>query len=256
MTARGTRIIAKNPAEQAKMRAACRLTGDVLGEIERHIQPGVTTGRLDEIAETYIRQHGGVPAFKGYRGYPASACISVNEELIHGIPGPRALQTGDIVSIDIGVQCQGFIGDAARTFTVGAVPGDIHRLVEAARSVFYAGCSKLHAGARIGDVSHAIQSSAESMGYGVVRVFVGHGIGAKLHEAPEIPNFGYPGTGPVIPAGATLAIEPMITLGDYAVRVLGDDWTVVTVDGLACAHYENTVLVTEDGYESLTDTNE
>ena len=235
------------------MRAACRLTAETLLEMEQHIKAGISTGMLDEIGEAFIRRHGGEPAFKGYHGYPASACISVNEELIHGIPGPRNLQTGDIVSIDIGVILQGYMGDMARTFAVGAVPGDLRKLADGAKTVFYAGCDTLRAGVRVGDVSHAIQTAAEQMGYGVVRDFVGHGIGKNLHEAPEIPNFGSPGTGQRIPAGATLAIEPMITLGDYRVRVLNDNWTVVTADGLPCAHYENTVLVTEQGYEILTD---
>jgi methionyl aminopeptidase len=256
MGARSNRIIIKNPGEQEKMRVACRLTAGVLREIERNIKPGITTGMIDQIAEAYIRAHGAVPTFKGYRGYPASACVSVNEELIHGIPGDRVLSGGDIVSVDIGVTCNGFIGDAARTYAVGTVPEDILQLIESARTAFFAGCNILRAGIRVGDISHMIQQCAEGRGYGVVRSFVGHGIGRQLHEPPEIPNYGDPGTGQVIPAGATLAIEPMITLGDHTVRILGDNWTVVTADRQPCAHYENTVLVTGDGYEILTDVSE
>jgi methionyl aminopeptidase len=211
---------------------------------------------IDQLAEEVIRGSNARPSFKGYHGYPASVCVSVNQELIHGIPGERVLNGGDIVSVDVGVTLDGFIGDAARTFMVGSVPGDIQQLVESAQDAFFAGCKVLRAGVRVGDVSHLIQQCAEGRGYGVVRSFVGHGVGRDLHEPPEIPNYGEPGTGPIIPSGATLAIEPMITLGDHTVRILGDNWTVETADGQPCAHYENTVLVTETGYEILTDVSE
>jgi len=253
MGARGHRINVKSPAEQEKMRAACSLTATVLSEIEKIIRPGIITGMIDQLAEEIILSNNARPSFKGYHGYPASACVSVNEELIHGIPGDRALNGGDIVSVDVGVTLDGFIGDAARTFMVGPVPGDIQQLVESARDAFFAGCTTLRGGTRVGDVSHMIQKCAEGRGYGVVRSFVGHGVGRNLHEPPEIPNYGELGTGQVIPAGATLAIEPMITLGDHAVKILEDNWTVITADGQPCAHYENTVLVTETGYEILTD---
>ena len=253
MSARGHKIVVKTPEEQEKMRVACSLTGKVLAEIKKSIRPGMTTGMIDQLTEEIIISGGGKPSFKGYHGYPAAACVSVNEELIHGIPGNRELTGGDIVSVDVGVTCNGFIGDAARTFMVGPVPGDVQQLVTSAKDAFMAGCSVLRAGIRVGDISHAIQQCAEERGYGIVKSFVGHGVGRNLHEPPEIPNYGEPGTGQVIPAGATLAIEPMITLGEETVRILGDNWTVVTVDGLQCAHYENTVLVTETGYEILTD---
>jgi len=234
------------------MRVAGRVAAETMEHLLAAVRPGITTAELDARADEYIGAAGGRAAFKGYRGYPASTCISINEELIHGIPGPRALRGGDIVSVDLGVIMDGFYGDLSRTVTVGAVPEDIRRMVDAARAAFTAGCAVLKAGVCLGDVSHAIEQYCRSAGYGVVRDYVGHGIGRALHEPPQVPNVGRPGTKPVLPAGVTLAIEPMITLGGDAVRVLDDQWTVVTADGQPCAHYENTVLVTEAGYEILT----
>lgn len=246
------KIPVKTPEELRRMRAACRLAAQVIEAVAAAVRPGVTTGELDALAERMIAAGGGRPAFKGYRGFPCSTCISVNEELIHGIPGPRVIKPGDLVSVDLGVELDGMLGDVARTIGVGPVRGDHARMLATVEEAFAAACRAVRAGARVGDISHAVQSLCEARGYGVVREYVGHGIGRQLHEPPQIPNFGVPGSGPELPAGATLAIEPMITLGGHAVKVLEDRWTVVTQDGAACAHYENTVLVTETGCEILT----
>ena len=234
------------------MRRACYLTAKALQLAAEAVRPGITTFELDSILADFVIANNAIPAFYDYHGYPANACISVNEEVIHGIPGNRQLNLGDIVSVDFGVIIDGYYGDAARTFRVGAVPGDIDKLVKVTEQSFYEACKILKAGIRLGDVSHAIQTYCESHGFGIVRDYVGHGIGTNLHEPPQIPNFGKSGTGTVIPAGTTLAIEPMVTMGDYKIRVLDDGWTVVTRDGLPSAHYENTVLVTEKGCEILT----
>jgi len=246
------RIPVKSAADLERMRAACGLARDTMAHIAPMVRPGTATIELDRAAAAFIAGHGGVPAFNGYRGYPANICVSINEELIHGIPGQRRIQGGDAVSVDIGVRADGFIGDLARTFLVGAVPGDVQRLAQTAVGAFEAACAVLKAGCRLGDLSHAIQEHAECRGYGVVRDYVGHGVGRLLHEPPQIPNTGAAGKGPTIPAGATLAIEPMITLGDWHIAVRPDKWTVVTADGLPCAHYENTVLVRDGGCEVLT----
>lgn len=238
------------------MRTACAIAGKVLAEIAHHVRPGVLLKDLDELAEQKIREVGATPAFKGYNGFPASTCISVNEQLIHGIPDSRPIADGDIISVDLGVKKDGFYGDVARTFIIGTIPDDVRRMVKAVKDAFDAVCEMLHAGVRVGDISHTVQTYAESRGYGVVREYVGHGIGRGLHEPPQIPNFGKAGSGVRIPAGATLAIEPMITLGDYHVQVCNDDWTVVTADKMPCAHYENTVLVTDNGCEILTQVEE
>jgi len=252
MSARRQKIPVKTPDELVRMREACRIVAATTQEVLRLARPGVTTGDLDACAERVIGAAGATPTFKGYRGYPGCICVSINEELIHGIPGPRVIRAGDIVSVDIGVTYRGMIGDMARTVCIGAVPGDVAALVAGACDALTAACRMLRAGVCVGDLSHALQSFAEAQGYGIVRDYVGHGVGAALHEPPQIPNFGVPGSGLVIPAGATLAIEPMFTLGDHRVRVLSDKWTVVTHDGSPCAHYENTVLVTDDGCEVLT----
>ena len=246
------RIPVKSKAEIKKMRQAGSLTAKALQIIANEAKPGITTRELDSCIAEFVIANNAIPAFYDYHGYPANACISVNEEVIHGIPGNRKLQNGDIVSIDFGVIVDGFYGDAARTIRIGAVPDDKDRLVKITEQSFFEACKVLKAGIRLGDVSFAIQSFCEKNGYGIVREYVGHGIGKNLHEPPQIPNFGRKGTGPVIPAGAVLAIEPMVTMGDFNVRVLNDGWTVVTSDGLPSAHYENTVLVTENGCEILT----
>jgi len=246
------RIPVKSKAEIVKMRRAGYLTAKALQIIADEVRPGVTTLELDSCIAEFVIANNAIPAFYDYHGYPANACISVNEEVIHGIPGNRMLQNGDIVSIDFGVIIDGYYGDAARTIRVGAVPNDKERLIKITEHSFFEACKILKAGVRVGDISYTIQSFCEGNGYGVVRDYVGHGIGSALHESPQIPNFGRPGTGAVIPAGATIAIEPMVTMGDFGVRVLDDGWTVVTSDGLPSAHYENTVLVTENGCEILT----
>ncbi len=252
MSARRQKIPVKTPDELVRMRDACRIVAATMQEVLRLARPGETTGALDACAERVICAAGATPTFKGYRGFPGSICVSINEELIHGIPGPRVIRNGDIVSVDIGVTYRGMIGDMARTICVGAVPGDVAALVAGVRAALAGACRILRAGAQVGDLAHTLQCYADAHGYGVVRDYVGHGVGAALHEPPQIPNFGAAGSGMVIPAGATLAIEPMFTLGDHRVRVLSDKWTVVTHDGSPCAHYENTVLVTDGGCEVLT----
>ncbi|MCX7847143.1 MAG: type I methionyl aminopeptidase [bacterium] len=247
-----SRIPVKNPEELRRMREACRLAAVVIEAVVREVRAGVTTGELDTLAERLIVGGGGRPAFKGYRGYPCSTCISVNEELIHGIPGRRVIRPGDVVSIDLGVEVAGMMGDVARTVGVKPVRGDVARMVMTVEEAFREACKVIRAGARVGDISAAVQRLCEGRGYGVIREYVGHGIGRELHEAPQIPNVGEAGTGPELPEGATLAIEPMISLGGHRVKVLEDRWTVVTEDGAICAHYENTVLVTKTGCEILT----
>lgn len=245
-------IIVKSEEEIACMRASGAITGELLRLIEEWIVPGVTTAEIDRRAEDFIRSRGAVPAFKGLYGFPGTVCSSVNEEVVHGIPGDRMLCDGDIVSIDTGAVLRGFYSDAARTYLVGNVRPEVVKLVKETEASFEAGVRLIKEGIHLGDVSHAIQSHAEKFGFGVVREYVGHGVGRKLHEMPDIPNFGKKGTGPILRAGMTLAIEPMIALGKPGVRTLKDGWTAVTKDGLPCAHHENTVLVTEHGSEILT----
>lgn len=253
---RAQTIQVKTLEEQQHMRVACRLAANALGMIRSYVVPGAVLRDLDARVEEWIRAHHAEPAFKGYNGFPATTCISVNEQLIHGIPDDRCLADGDIVSIDVGVQKDGFYGDVARTFMVGDVSADVQRLVATVEEAFYAACATFRAGMRVGALSAVLQKTAESRGYGVVREYVGHGIGRSLHEAPQVPNFGARNSGAEIPAGATLAIEPMFTLGRHTVRVCADGWTVVTRDAQPCAHFENTVLVTEEGCEILTEITE
>ncbi|MDR0856634.1 MAG: type I methionyl aminopeptidase [Clostridiales bacterium] len=247
-------IPVKSAADLACMREACALTGEVLDHVEALVAPGVTTEELDRAVESFIRKRGATPSFKGYNGFPKSACISVNEEVIHGIPGGKRLQRGDIVSVDVGAYLKGFHGDAARTFPVGEADAASLRLIAVTRACFYAGLAAVKAGARLGDVSGAVQRTAEDAGFSVVREYVGHGVGRELHEDPEVPNVGTPGRGTRLYEGMTLAIEPMINAGGRAIRVLPNNWTVVTQDGKRSAHYENTVLVTQSGGEILTAT--
>ncbi len=252
MRRKRNKIPIKSSDDLKKMRTACVILKNTLKVVESMVAPGVTTKQIDSVAADFIFSKGAFPAFNGYNGFPGNVCVSVNDELIHGIPGPKIVKSGDIVSIDIGVKFNGMIADAARTFTVGAVPDDIRKLVASAETAFYDGCAVLKPGIKVGDLSFAIQNSCEKNGYGIVRTYVGHGVGKKLHETPEIPNFGKNGKGLVLPQNCTLAIEPMITIGSEKVRVLDDKWTVVTEDGLPCAHYENTVLITSNGCEVLT----
>ena len=245
-------ITCKSEQEVERMRQAGRIVAEVLAGLRERIKPGVTTGALDAWAEQYIRRRGGVPSFKGYRGYPASVCISVDSEVVHGIPGHRRLREGQIVSLDVGVIYQGYHGDAAMTVGVGQISPEAETLLETTERALAAGIAMARAGRRLGDVSHAVQVTAEAAGFNVIREYVGHGIGTDMHEDPQIPNFGPAGRGPLLRPGMTLAIEPMVVMGDYHTRVLEDGWTVVTADGSLAAHFEHTVAVTDGDPEILT----
>lgn len=246
-------ITIKSAHQIDKMREACRITKGALDLLATHVRPGITTAQLDSIAHKYILSQGAKPNFLHYNGFPGSICASVNDQVVHGIPHKNVvLREGDIISIDMGAVKNGFHGDAARTFAVGKVSAEAEKLIRVTRESFFEGVKYLKHGAKLGDVSYAIQSYVESNGFSVVRDLVGHGIGESLHEDPQVPNFGHKGRGVKLAAGMTLAIEPMVNAGAYEVEVLDDDWTVVTADGSLSAHYENTVLITRDGYEILT----
>ena len=234
------------------MRAANQLVAKVLEDLAALVAPGVSTADLDAAAEARVRAAGAEPAFKGYRGYPATLCASVNEQVVHGIPSRRLLASGDIVSLDMGVKLNGFYGDSAVTVPVGTVGDEVKRLLRATQEALAAGIAQVKIGGRISDIGHAIQAFVEAEGFSVVREFVGHGIGAALHEEPQIANYGEPGRGPRLAEGMTLAIEPMVNMGKPAVRVLGDGWTAVTKDGSLSAHFEHTVAVTKNGPDVLT----
>lgn len=235
------------------MRRAGKVVGGLLKLMEKEAKPGVTTGRLDELAEAYIRSQGALPAFKGYMGYTASICVSVNEEVVHGIPGKKVLKEGDIAGVDVGVILDGYFSDAARTFAIGKVSDEDRKLIETTRASLYEGIAQAVAGNRLTDISHAVQVRAEAGGYSVVRQYVGHGIGKSLHEEPQVPNFGKPGRGPVLEEGMTLAIEPMINIGTHEVEVLSDGWTVVTKDRKRSAHFEQTIFVGKGRPEIVTE---
>ena len=226
-----------------------RKSGEILKgcflEIEKALRPGVTTAELDRIAEKHISSHGAIPAFMGYQGYPANICVSVNEQVVHGIPGPRELEDGDIAGIDIGVLCEEYYADASRTYEIGEVDEAAQKLVETTKEALELAIDKVRQGNHLSDISHAIQAHAEGAGYQVVRALVGHGIGRRMHEEPQIPNFGPPGAGPVLKSGMVLAIEPMVNAGTLDVHTLKDNWTFVTVDGKLSAHFEDTVAVTD-----------
>jgi methionyl aminopeptidase len=245
-------IIYKSEAELEAMRQSSRIVAAVLGELVPLIRPGIRTRDLDLYAEKRTRELGAVPAFKGYRGYPASVCVSVNEEVIHGIPSGRILQEGDIVSLDFGVLYEGFFSDSALTAPVGLASPEAQRLIAAAERSFFKGLEQMKEGNRLSDISAAVQASVESEGFSVIRQFIGHGIGRALHEEPQVPNFGAPGRGPKLRPGMTLAIEPMIAAGGYEVEVLEDGWTAVTRDRSLSAHFEHTVALTENGPEILS----
>ena len=245
-------IIIKNNKELDLMRNAGRIVAETLLCVEKKVKPGITTAELDRIAEEFITKHGAKPSFKGLYGFPASLCISVNEQVVHGIPGSYVLQEGDIISVDCGACLEGFHGDAARTFAVGNISDEAKKLIEVTKDSFFKGIEFAKVGNRLSDVSHAIQSYVEASGFSVVRDFVGHGIGKMVHEDPEIPNFGRPGRGPKLMAGMALAIEPMVNAGSYRVTTLGDDWTVVSADKSLSAHYENTIAILPEGPEILT----
>jgi len=240
-------IIYKTDAEIRAMSESARIVAVILDELRLLIKPGVRTADLDAFAERRTRELGAKPAFKGYRGYPASVCISVNEEIIHGIPSARALREGDLVSLDFGVEYGGFYGDAARSFPVGRVSSLAERLMATAEAAFSKGVERMVEGGRVSDISHAVQTRVEADGFSVIRSFVGHGIGHALHEEPQVPNFGFPGRGPKLHRGLVLAIEPMIAAGDWDVDIMPDGWTAVTKDRSLAAHYEETVALTESG---------
>jgi methionyl aminopeptidase len=243
----------KSQDEIALMRDAGRIVCEILNELEKAVVPGITTFELDRISEDLIFKKGAKPAFKGYNGFPACLCASVNHEVVHGIPSKkRKLAEGDLMKLDFGVVYKGFYGDSARTVPVGKVTSEAEALLVATRESLDKAIAQVRAGNRIGDLGHAVQSHVEPKGFSVVRDFVGHGIGKKLHEPPQIPNFGQPGTGMKLRPGMVLAIEPMINTGTHKVEVLDDDWTAVTLDGKLSAHWEHTILVTEDGPEVLT----
>ena len=241
-------ITVKTPEEIAVMFQANQITAGVLALLESKIAPGVSTYALDKLAEEYCRDHQGVPAFKGYRGFPASLCASINEEVVHGIPSKkRILREGDVISLDFGTLYQGFYGDSAISVAVGDVTNDITRLLEATRASLYKGIEQVKIGNRVSDISRAIQNHAEAQGFSVVRQFVGHGIGANLHEAPEVPNYVQRQASPRLVEGLVLAIEPMVNLGGAKVKILADQWTVVTADKKPSAHFEHSVAVTKSG---------
>lgn len=245
-------IILKSAREIAVMREAGRIAAQVHEELRKAIRPGITTRELDALAERLIRQAGAIPTFKGYRGYPASICTSVNDEVVHGIPGDRVLREGDIVAIDLGVTYKGYVGDCAYTWPVGQVSPEVERLLQVTREALERAIAECRPGRRLGDIGYAVQSYVESHGFSVVREYCGHGIGANMHEDPQVPNYGRPGTGLVLRPGMVLAIEPMVNTGTWMTRVLPDQWTVVTADGGYSAHFEHTVAITDHGPEILT----
>ena len=245
-------IVRKSRTEIAKMAAAGRVVADTIDHVGERLEPGITTGELDTIAESFIRSRGGVPTSLGYRGYPAAICISPNEVVVHGIPGAHVVAEGDVVTIDVGVTLDGFIADSAYTFAVGEVEPQAQRLLEAGRDALAAGIAQARAGNRVGDISAAVQRLVEAHGFAVVRSLVGHGVGRSYHEDPHIPNFGEPGRGPLLSEGMTIAIEPMITAGGADVYVEHDEWTISTEDGSLSCHFEHTVAVTAAGPRILT----
>ena len=245
-------ITLKSPHEIELMRRAGKITAAARALAGEMVKPGVTTHEIDRAVEHFIRKQGAVPSFLHYNGYPASACISVNDEIIHGIPGPRVLQEGDIVSVDVGAYIDGFHGDCAATYACGEISEEAKKLIQVTQQSFWEGIKMARSGCRVSDIGHAVQEYVEANGFSVVRDFVGHGVGRNLHEAPEVRNFGPAGHGPRLQPGMTIAVEPMVCAGDWRVKVLKDGWTTVSLDGSLTAHYENTILITEDGPEILT----
>jgi methionyl aminopeptidase len=245
-------IVCRSAAEIDRLARVNELVARVLAELQATVQPGITTAILDELAERRLAEAGAAPAFKGYHGYPATICASVNEQVVHGIPSTRPLMAGDIVSIDMGAKLDGFYGDSAVTVPVGAIGDDARRLLTVTEASLYKGLAAVRAGARVSDIGSAVQAYVEAQGFSVVREFVGHGIGTSLHEEPQIPNYGAAGRGPRLAEGMVLAVEPMVNFGKAAVKVLGDGWTAVTRDGSLSAHFEHTVVVTRDGCRILT----
>jgi methionyl aminopeptidase len=254
MPVTGGRVAIRSLREVELIRASSRIVAEVLERMMEWVVPGVTTAELDRRAEEVMRARGGVPSFKGYLGYPASICVSVNEQVVHGIPGERALAEGDLVGVDVGVLKNGYHGDAARTFAAGEVSPEARRLMQVGEEALRRAVAAARPGNTVGDIGFAVQSYAEKEGYSVVRDLVGHGIGERLHEEPQVPNYGRRGTGVELRAGMVLAIEPMVNMGDWRVVTLADHWTVVTADRSLSVHYENTVAITADGPEVLTQT--
>ena len=245
-------ITIKNERELESMRRACKITAAARALAGEMVRPGVSTKAIDQAVHDYIVSQGAKPSFLNYNGFPASACVSVNSTVIHGIPGGILLKEGDIVSVDVGAYYQGFHGDCAATFACGAISTEAQKLIDVTKQSFFEGMKFATKGRRVQDISHAIQTYVESNGFSVVRSFVGHGVGRQLHEEPEVPNFGNPGRGPRLLPGMTIAVEPMVNVGTHEVRILKDGWTVVTADGKLSAHYENTVLITDGEPEILT----
>ena len=245
-------IVRKSRAEIEQMAHAGALVAETLAELARHVGPGVTTEELDAIAEDFIRSNGGVPTFKGYRGYPASICASPNSMVVHGIPGPYRLRDGDVLSVDVGVTLGGFVGDTAYTFPVGDVSPATERLLEAGKAALWTAIEQARPGNHLSDISHAVQQTVEAQGYSVIRSLVGHGVGRAMHEEPQIPNFGPPGRGPVLAPGMVLAIEPMINAGGAEIVLDDDEWSVLSADGSLSAHFEHTVAITDKGPRILT----
>jgi methionyl aminopeptidase len=245
-------IIRKSPQEIERMARAGEVVADVLALLGERARPGVTTEELDTLADEFIRSRGGTPTFKGYRGYPASICTSPNDMVVHGIPGPYALNEGDILSVDVGVTLDGFVADSAYTFPIGDISPEAERLLEGCKAALAAGIEQCRPGNRLSDISHAIQVVTEEHGFSVVRSLVGHGVGRAMHEEPQIPNFGEPGRGPMLSAGMTFAIEPMINAGGPDVVIHDDEWSISTSDDSLSAHFEHTVAVTEDAPRILT----
>jgi len=247
-------IILKSPDEVAKMRVAGSIVADTIDTVLASVGPGVSTADLDAVAEAFIRERKATPSFKGYRGFPASICASLNDEVVHGIPSPkRVLKEGDVLSLDFGAIWDGYHADSAVTVFVGEPPSaEAEKLVRVTEEALEAGISQIRPGGRLSDISHAVQQVVEGAGFSVIREYVGHGIGRNLHEDPQIPNYGLPGRGPELRPGLVVAVEPMVTMGDWRTRVLADDWTVVTADGSLAAHFEHTIALTESGREVLT----
>ncbi len=245
-------IVLKSPQEIDLMAEAGEVVVRTHELLREHIRPGVTTAELDAIADEFIRSRGGSPTFKGYRGYPASICVSPNDMIVHGIPGPYELREGDVVSVDVGVTLGGFVADSAWTFPVGEISDEAERLLQACEAALEAGIEQARVGNRVGDISAAVQQVVESSGFAVVRALVGHGVGRKMHEEPQIPNYGEPGSGPLLQKGMTLAIEPMINAGSPEIVMAEDEWSILTADASLSAHFEHTVAVTEEGPRILT----
>jgi len=245
-------IILKSKEEIEHLRESNQIVASILSELKGIVEPGITTMELDEFAEKRIKEKGGIPAFNGYRNFPANLCVSINEQIVHGIPGSRRLKEGDIVSLDLGIILNGFYGDAAITIPVGRIDKEAERLLDITEKALYKGIEQARLGGRLFDISHAIQSWVEGHGFSIVKDFVGHGVGRDLHEEPQIPNFGQPGRGVQLKKGMVIALEPMVNAGTWRVKVKPDGWTAVTLDGSLSAHFEHTIAITEDGPDILT----